>query len=291
MGFELLQTMSGRIVGFTLGVAVVGTLAFPAAADAQWVEAPGKGWVSAEVYYHDTTDRYDLFGYKNPLPVEGHAESLALFVTASVGLIENWDLWVRGSLSSLSFDDAAGELSEKGIGDANVWLRVAPLKYLGIDFPFAIRGGVKLPIGDSPVDAEIIPLSEGQTDWEILAEVGHSFWPRSVYVNGWVGYRIRELNEESQIDPGEEVFFLAQVGGAVGKFQYKLVVEGWDGDPPIQEGISIVTSQRNYLQVTPSLWYETALGSFEAGWRVPLDGRNLPAGGALVLGYFTRFGG
>ena len=56
-------------------------------------------------------------------------------------------------------------------------------------------------------------------------------------------------------------------------------------------GLSIVTGQRNYLQVTPSLWCETPLGAFEVGWRVPLDGRNLPAGGALVLGYFTRFGG
>ena len=65
--------------------------------------------------------------------------------------------------------------SEKGIGDANVWLRVAPVKYLGIDFPCALRGGVKLPIGSAPIDAEIIPLSEGQTDWEMLEEVGHSF--------------------------------------------------------------------------------------------------------------------
>jgi hypothetical protein len=44
------------------------------------------------------------------------------------------------------------------------------------------------------------------------------------------------------------------------------------------------------LQVTPSLWYETGFGAFELGWRVPIEGRNLPDGGALVIGYFTRFG-
>ena len=291
MDWKRLSTASGRATRFALAAALGFTIVLPATVAAQWVEAPGTGWISAEIYHQDTTDRYDLSGEKKAIPFNGHAKSTALFVTASVGLIENWDFWARGSINSLSFKDDGGDRSEKGIGDANLWLRVAPLKYLGIDFPFALRGGVKLPIGSAPIDAEIIPLSEGQTDWEMMVEVGHSFWPRSVYVNGWVGYRIRELNEEAAIDPGEEIFFLAQVGGASGKFQYKLVFEGWDGDTPVQEGLSIVTSQRNYLQVTPSLWYETPLGAFEAGWRVPLDGRNLPAGGALVLGYFTRFGG
>ena len=80
------------------------------------------------------------------------------------------------------------------------------------------------------------------------------------------------------------------MGGAVGKFQYKLVAEGWDSDAPVQEGITIQSSQRQYLQLTSSLWYITPVGGFEVGWRVPLAGRNLPAGGALVLGYFSRFG-
>ena len=131
----------------------------PAGVDAQWVEAPGTGWISAEVYHQDTRDRYDLEGQKNAIPFDGHAKSTALFVTGSVGLIKHWDLWARGSINSLSFTYAGGDRSEDGLGDANVWLRVAPLKYLGADFPCAIRGGVKLPIGSAPVDAEIIPLS------------------------------------------------------------------------------------------------------------------------------------
>ena len=292
MASELHRNTSDRAAHFVARsvVATAMLLLLPASVDAQWVEAPGTGWISAEVYHQDTTDRYDLDADKDAIPLDGHAKSTALFVTATVGLFSNWDLWARGSINSLSFSDAGGDLSEDGLGDANVWLRVAPLKYLGVDLPFAIRGGVKLPIGDSPIDAQIIPLSEGQTDWEIMAEVGHSFWPRSVYVNGWVGYRYRELNEESRKDPGEEIFFLAQVGGAIGRFQYKLVAEGWDSDTPVQEDIPIVSDQRQYLQLTPSLWYETPLGGFELGWRVPLAGRNLPAGGALVVGYFTRFG-
>ncbi len=263
----------------------------PTEAEAQWVEAPGAGWISAEVYHQDTRDRYDLQARRNEIPFDGRATSTAFFVTAAVGLIPNWDLWARGSANSLSFSDTGGDRSEDGPGDVNLWLRVAPLKYVGSDLPFAVRGGVKLPAGDAPVDAEIIPLGEGQTDWEIMAEIGHSFWPRAVYVNGWVGYRYRELNKETAIDPGEEIFFLAQVGGAVGRIQYKMVAEGWDSDTPVQEGVPIASGQRQYLQVTSSLWYETPAGAFELGWRLSLAGRNLPAGGALVIGYFARLGG
>ena len=272
-----------------VGLAIVVSLA-PGLVHGQWVEAPGKGWISVEAYHHDTRDRFDSNGDRNPIAVNGHAVSTAVFATGAVGLIPNWDLWARASLNFLSFDDAGRERSENGPGDVNLWLRVAPLKYLGVDFLFALRGGVKLPAGAAPIDAEIIPLSEGQTDWEIMAEVGYSFWPRTVYVNGWLGYRYRLAHKETRRNPGNETFFLAQVGGALGSVQYKLVVEGWDGGVPILEGIRVTTDQRNYLQVTPSLWYETGFGGFELGWRVPIEGRNLPDGGALVIGYFTRFG-
>ena len=289
MTFGALHLTSKIRGGGTVVALAVSLMLFSEDARAQWVEAPGKGWVSAQAFHQDTRDRFDFNADNNEIPFDGHAKSTAVFVTAAVGLIPNWDLWARGSFNFLAFDDAAQDRSVNGPGDVNVWLRVAPLKYAGIDFPFAIRGGAKIPAGSSPIDAEIIPLSEGQWDWEVMAEVGHSFWPRSTYVNGWVGYRLRTLNEEASRNPGEEIFFLAQIGGALSALQYKLIAEGWDSDTPILEGISIPTAQRQYLQLTPSLSYPTAGGSFEVGWRFGLAGRNLPAGGALVIGYFTKF--
>jgi len=276
-------------VGICTGL-VAAALAAPAAVVGQWVEEPGKGWVSVQYFYHDTRDRFDQFADETPFFADGHAVSNAVFATAALGLIPNWDVWVRVSWNSLDFTDAADERSRTGIGDTNVWLRVAPLKYFDIDFPFAIRGGVKAPTGDSPVDAEIIPLGEGQTDWEIMGEVGHSFWPAPYYVNGWVGYRWRKENEDTRKDPGEEVFFLAQVGGNTGRIGYKVIVEGWDGDTPVIEGIPVRNARREYLQITPSISWDTGAGSLELGWRFPVRGRNLPSGGALTAGYFTRFG-
>jgi outer membrane putative beta-barrel porin/alpha-amylase len=274
-----------------VGVAVVVSFAvLPVAVAAQWVEEPGKGWVSAMVFYHDTRDRYDLLADEGPIPFDGRAKSTAAFVTAAFGLIPNWDLWARASWNRLVFTDAADDRSTTGFGDANVWLRVAPLRYLGIHTPFAVRGGVKLPTGNSPVDAEIIPLGEGQTDWEIIAELGHSFWPRPYYISGWAGYRWRQRNDESFKDPGEEIFYLAQIGGAAGRFQFKAIAEGWNGQTPRLEGLSVRSARRKYLQITPTVGWDTGQGTLEVGWREPLLGRNLPAGGALVISYFSKFG-
>jgi hypothetical protein len=53
MGCQLLRTTSDRATLLILGTAVVAgpILLLPGAVDAQWVEAPGKGWISAEVYH------------------------------------------------------------------------------------------------------------------------------------------------------------------------------------------------------------------------------------------------
>ena len=47
--------------------------------------------------------------------------------------------------------------------------------------------------------------------------------------------------------------------------------------------------RKRRVQVTPSVGYQTGPGVLEAGVRVPLAGRNLPAGPAIVLGYFFTF--
>jgi len=67
---------------------------------------------------------------------------------------------------------------------------------------------------------------------------------------------------------------------------YKVIAEGWDGATPVVEGISTPTAERAYAQVMPMLTYPLGRGQIEAGIRVPVYGRNLPAGQALVLGYF-----
>ncbi len=273
-------------VNALLTLAAVAVLLLPEPAAGQWVEPPGQGWVSASIYHQDTRRRFDSRGEERSLFADGHAITSSLYVTAAVGVISGVDIWAEMPMHRLRFDDAAGNRDRTGIGDPKVWVRVAPLRLAGSAFPLAVRAGVKLPAGDFPVDAQVIPLGEGQRDWEVLVEVGHSFYPLPVYAMAWVGYRWRERDDETERDWGDERFFLAQVGGTVGRIGYKVIAEGWDGLTPVLEGILTPTAERAYLQVMPMLTYPIGGGQLEAGVRVPIYGRNLPSGQALVLGYF-----
>ena len=258
-------------------------------AGGQWVEEPGKGWIALALYHQDTRERFGIDGEVQELFAEGYAVTTSSFLTVAMGVVAGVDLWSQFSFHRLRYDDVAGQRSSTGLGDTRLWLRAAPLKWLGLSFPFAIRAGFKVPVGDFDVDAEVIPLGDGQRDWEVMAELGHSFWPRSLYLSGWVGYRWREENTESRKDFGDEVFYFAQIGGRMGRLGYKLAIDGWDGAAGVTEGIPVPSFQRDLVQLQPSLLYDVGSGQIEVGARFALGGRNLPAGTALMFQYFRRW--
>lgn len=271
-----------------LAMAVMVPAAPPLAA--QWVEAPRKGWVQFALYHHDTGEEFNFDGVRRDIRNGGHAVATSSFITAAFGVVDGVDVWVQLPYHRIDYSDFGGDRVRSGVGDVRAHVRVAPLSYVGSDLPLAIRAGVKLPVGDFPLDAEIIPLGEGQRDYELMLELGHSFYPRPAYVMGWAGYRWREENFERRQDFGDEAFFLVAVGGNVRKWGYKLTAEGWDGSAPILEGIRIENASRKMAHVTPSISYTVGAGALEFGGRFPLSGQNLPAGPAFVFGYFFRLG-
>jgi len=268
-------------------VAWLGLFLFTAGLEAQWVEPPGRGWAQLSVYHQDTDEQFGPRGDRQRITNQGESVATVAFLTAAGGLAPGVDAWVQLPLQRLEFNDFSGERTRTGVGDSRLFLRVAPGEYLGFDFPLAVRGGVKFPVGDFNVDAEVISLSDGQTDWELMLEAGHSFYPSSVYVSGWIGYRWREANGAIRRDFGNQAFFLAQVGGEAGPVGYKVIVEGWDGEDPVIEGITLPSAEREMLQVTPTVSYGVGPGAFEVGARYPIAGKNLLSGWTLVLGYFT----
>ena len=274
-----------------LGWAVLALLAvLGTSAEAQWVEPPGQGWADLTVYYLDTREAFDFNGDVDDFFAEGHAVSTSAYLTMAVGILPGVDGWIQVPYNRLQYDDVSEDRLRTGIGDTNFYLRIQPLQYLGSGFPLALRGGVKVAFGDFAVDSEVIPLGDGQTDWELMTEIGHSFYPFPAYVNGWVGYRWRQPNGEAQRDFGDEGFFLAQVGGNYGKLGGQLLVEGMESvTTPVIEGIRLPNAERSMLQVTPKVSYGVGPGAFSVGARIPLAGKNLPAGVSLVLGYFSRW--
>lgn len=105
-----------------------------------------------------------------------------------------------------------------------------------------------------------------------------------------MGYRWRDKNEESLEDFGDERFFLVQTGGEWRGVGIHLTAEGWDGETPVIEGVSLPNAEREMLQLTPSVSYGIGPGDVRLGARFSLAGQNLPAGTAFTAGYFTRSG-
>ncbi len=262
----------------------------PAPARAQWVEPPGRGWVTLALYHQDTRDHFDTSGDRRAFFADGHAVSTAAFLTGAVGLMHGVDAWAQLSFQRLRYDDGGMDRLATGPGDARLWLRAAPFRWLGSSFPFAIRGGVKLPVGDFRVVSDFIPLGDGQRDWELIAEAGHSFWPRSTYVSGWVGYRWREENRESLKDHGDELFYFVQAGTQAGRWGCRIALDGWDGAAGVTEGVWVPSFQRDLVQLQPSLLRRIGPGEAELGVRFTLSGRNIPAGHTVVSRYFMRWG-
>ena len=257
---------------------------------AQWVEPQGQGWASLSVYHQDTRDAYDFDGDTGVFPAMGHAVATGSFLTLALGLLEGFDAWAQFSFQRLRFDDLLGMRTSTGVGDVRFFARASPLRLLGVTTPLAIRAGVKLPVGDFDVGSNMIPLGDGQRDWELMLELGHSFYPAPTYVMGWIGYRWREEATEDARDFGDERFFYTAVGGEAGPIGYKVGFEGWHGKTPVFGGLESPREKREMLRFNPSLLIPAGPGQVEIGGRWPLAGKNLPAGKDLVLGYFTRVG-
>jgi hypothetical protein len=269
----------------------------PHAGQAQWVEAPGEGWLEFSVTHHRTDTRFGPDGDVEPLfNAESRSVTTSAFLTTAVGLVPGLDAWAQVPFHRLQFDDIVRDRTSTGLGDPRIFLRAGPKAFgLDIGLPIAVRGGVKFPVGDFPIDAEVIPLTEGQRDWELLVELGYSFYPAPVYVMGWAGYRWRTFNDEIDSKPGDERLLYAAAGGSLGDLTWKVAVDGLFGTPPMRRlastGLEIELEQdtRRLVQLLPSVGWTVGPGAVEVGARIPVDGRNLPAGPALTLGYFVNW--
>ena len=284
----------GRSAARATGLAAVALFsvalfAAPSHAIAQWVEPSGRGWLALAAYHQDTREHFGIDGEVRALFAEGRAVQTSTFLTAALGVATAVDAWAQLSFHRLRYDDLVGDRLSAGPGDVRLWVRTAPLAWLLPSLPFAVRAGAKIPVGDFDVDAEIVPLGDGQRDWEVLAELGHSFWPRSLHLSGWIGHRWREANHESLKDYGDEVFWHAQLGGELGPLGYRLAVDGWDGAAGVAEGVPIPSFQRDLVQIQPSILRGAGPGQVELGARFAVRGRNLPRGTALMAQYFTRW--
>ncbi len=273
-----------------LWLLITAVAALPDPSEAQWLSPPGEGWLDVTVIHHDTDQTFEHDGSRRDIFAVGRAVTRSLFLTGNVGVWRGVDAWVQLPYHRLRFDDAGGERVSSGIGDPQGWVRIGP-DLIGLpSWPVALRGGVKMDGGAFDVDAEVIPLGEGQRDWELMLELGRSLHPLPLWTMGWIGYRWRTENAAAQRTPGNELFWWWSLGGEVGPFGWQASLEGMAGGAWTLEGLRINSARRRLQQVFAEIDHPVGPGRVKLGVRVPISGWNLPAGTALTSGYFLRWG-
>ncbi len=253
---------------------------------AQWTRGQlGRVWVKSAAFWQRTEQRFDELGTQTQWFGSGESDARALFTDVIVGLHPDVDLWLQIPFFDLRFDNSADSLRTTGFGDIRGWIRWKFLDLGNGSTPVALRVGAKAPIGSSPLDAQIIPVGDGQWDLEAFGEIGHSFWPFPAYGELWLGYRARFKNSETLKDPGGEYVFLTEFGiNPSRRTLIKATLDGFVGRNWIVERLKTASKRRiltlqfaGAARVTSTLWTELAI-------RLSLSGRNFPAGPQFVAG-------
>jgi hypothetical protein len=271
----------------------VGLLAAAGPASGQWPAGAGNFWGKVSFFHHQTTEQFRADGEKKPFINTG-AESIsqAIFLDLNVGLTDRLDLWLQAPYYDLEFNDAAGDRKSTGIGDVRLSARYNLFQLREGSLPVSARFTTKFPVNEFPIDAEIVPVGEGQFDFEAWLEGGLSLWPLPAYSVVWVGYRWRLENSKTTRKPGNELVFLAELGGTelVGGLGGKVVLDGIFGEPGAIQGVQLGSvDEREILYLAPTLFYSlTPSTLLEVGVRIPLQGKNYPAGAPMQIGLFRR---
>ena len=278
----------------------IGILAFPGLLFAgAWTLPQGTLWTKAAVFQQSTRESYladtrlhdgVLFhpGDRLTYPFEGEFDATAVYVDLIYGVTDRFDLGVQIPYLDRAYADTTRPESpaERGLGDIRI---AAKWRVLKDPAQFSIKLGAKMPNAEFSNQDGLIPVGEGQWDFDFVGQLGKSFWPLPLYVNLDLGYRVRTVNEQRTIqrDPGDEWFFTAEAGYnltsrllLIGKYELLR------SDPATDFGFLVVESQiKQITYFTPTLVYKLSERlTVELAVPVSLSGRNFPAGHQLVFG-------
>lgn len=245
---------------------------------------PGAAWLQLSVYAQDATETFDPRGERKAFVTGAEFRTRSVFLTGALGLVRGLEVWAQVPVHRLSVDGRGGRSDGDGVGDVRLATRFGA-ELVGLDLPVALRVGVKVPGSEFPVDARLLPLSEGQTDVEASLEAGHLFSGRSLYVVGWIGVRWRGENTTADRTPGDELFLHGALGGAAGEWTMELAVAGLRGRAPEALGFRLANEGRRLVQLVPTVGRTVGPGHLEFTVQAPLAGRNLPAAPGFSLGY------
>lgn len=273
----------------------------PATASAgAWTLPRGHFWGKV-TYFQQATDEWYISarqfngewfdpGTKRPYNFDGSYESKAVFIEGFYGVTDRLDLGAQIPHFDQTFQDATRSEPPTDSGFSDLRL-LAKLRVLQRPAVLTLKGTVKFPTGNFVNEDGLIPVGEGQWDFDFVVQAGRSFWPLPVYVAADVGYRIRRENEEILRDPGEEWLINGEVGyNITPKLLLATKLELLRGGMGTDFGIPSSSSIKRITYVAPTVSYalheRTAV---EAAVRFSINGRNFPAGKQITVGMSTGF--
>ena len=170
----------------------------------------------------------------------------------------------------------------------------AKFRLIDKPFLFSLKTGIKMPTGEFKNEDGLIPVGEGQWDFDFVAQLGRSFWPLPLYGNVDIGYRLRTRNDAIDRDPGDERFLNAELGyNVTAKLMLVGKYELLRSDPSTEFGTIENRSQiKRITFLMPVLLYAIdECTVVEAALWISLNGRNYSAGRQFIMGLSTTVDG
>ena len=261
-----------------------------------WTFPKGKLWTKLTFMSQDTNEDYIgvprpniARGTRQPYLLEGEYSSRTFFLDAMYGITDQLNVGIQVPFFDQTFQDQelnilfGGPISSSGFSDIRFF---AKRKLIDAPVVSSLKFGFKAPTGSFENRQGLIPVGEGQWDFDFILQVGRSFWPFRAYANADVGYRVRMKNGEIDRDPGDELFWIAEFGYQwTDKLLTVLKWEGIDGKETTSLGLQLTGDVKKIQYISPAVLFRTTdTIAIEAGIRLSINGQNFPAGPVFQVG-------
>lgn len=270
-----------------------------------WTLEKGHVWGKVTYMSLSTNEHYDNDGNVGEIPAR--YKSQQVYFDVYYGLNDRIDVGIKVPYISNEFVDVspdhpfygAPDKKDSGIGDIR---GVAKINLVNsADLVGTLKLGFKAPMGEYREVPEALSITGGQWDFEVVAQLGRSFYPVPVYGNVDLGYRLRgEYTDSNPSDaggvdrtytPGAEFVFNAEAGySPMDKLLVALKYESIIGseydtinNPPAGSKVETLNQSVSYLAPTVLVGLHPSV-SLEAQARMTVSGSRYFAGSTYGVG-------
>ena len=267
-----------------------------------WTLERGHVWSKITVMSQATDQHYDAGGNAVDMPADARYQSQQVYFDIRYGVTDQIDLGLQIPYLSNKFVDKneSNDVAtpppaletESGLGDIRGFAKINLVN--SADLVGTLKLGFKAPMGDYREVPEALSITGGQWDFDVVAQLGRSFYPVPVYANLDLGYRWRgeykdsDPNPDRSYTPGDEIVFNAEAGySPMDKLLVALKYEGIAGaeyDALSNPGQPEMLSQSvSYLAPTVLVGVHPNV-SLEASARMTVSGNRYFAGPTYAVG-------